>query len=173
MASVRRSERCVGVTLRLTRGKVNFATPGPVINTIVIGGKEVVNRKCREGCNRLRTRERTLTTYARRPRKTSVCIALRPYYRCKGRPPYIGTVLRTKVEHIVVKSSSPGPLITKGKVQVLGSRKVRMARGVLGRRDSGLGRTFFCCVRGGGPCIIVGCTVAVSKGVTTCANRSG
>lgn len=63
--------------------------------------------------------------------------------------------------------------MTKGKVTVLHTRNVSIARGILRRRYSTLGGIFFRCVAAGHPFISVGCTVAVSKGVTACANTSG
>lgn len=147
-------------------------SPGPLIKTIVMGSRRVVKRKCRRQCKRLRTRQGTLTRYAGSPRKTAVCIALRPYYRRKGRPPYASTLLTTKVHEIIVKSGSPGPLMRKGNVQVLQRRNIRIARRMLRGRYSTRGRIFFRCVRAGLPFIVLGCTVALSKGVTACAKTS-
>lgn len=149
---------CVTHYVRLTQNKRNGATPGPVINTIVIRGKGVVKRKFRHGYNRTRTRIGTITSIQSRTllQSSAVCMDLRPYSRCKGAPPYTRLVVEGNVPHIIINALSPFPRISKQKMHVLHRTNVRIIANILRRRTHTLGPTFVAFRVQGHPCICLG-----------------
>lgn len=138
------SRTCVRQTLRLTLRTRNGADPGPVINYIVISTRNgVINRNCRRGTNRPRTRIGTLTRTGRVTRNTATCMALRPYTRCKHANPYYMTLTHTNVDGIIITYLSPGPGITNRNLRCLHLRNVRIIANMYRGRTRHLGRHFF------------------------------
>lgn len=156
-AGVRR-RGCVEHYVRLTGGNLYGTTPGPVMKTIVMYSKHVVNRNCRVHYKRTRTRIGTVHSIGSRSLlgHSAVCIDLRPYSRCKGAPPYTSLVVRGRVPHVIVNYRSPFSRITKENVRGLGSTKQRMVMNMLRDRYERLVHHFVAFGALRQPCVALG-----------------
>lgn len=152
------SRGCVSHYLRLTCGKLYGATPGPVMNTIVMCRSAVVKRNCRVHYKRTRTRMGTVHSIGSRGLlgRSAVCMDLRPYSRCKGAPPYTSLVVRGEVPGIMVNYVSPFSRMTNENVRGLHGTNVRMAMNILRRRYQRLVEHFVAFGALGHPCVALG-----------------
>ncbi len=143
------------MAIRLARKGIGKTNPNPMVGTIIVKDGKIIGRGYHKKCGDYHAEINAINNVKGSIRGSTFYITLEPCSHYGRTPPCVDTLIKKKLERVVVGTPDPNPEVNGKGIKILRSKGIKVDVGILGSECRQLNEHYFKFIKSGIPYVTV------------------